>query len=264
MVISPQEICSDVNRIGAWLARDDFEDGLRRNFEAIVLFGNQVVETLAAACRMARQSPQARLVLSGGHGHSTPALFDNLRQSDYACLVGEGRIKTDMTEAAMYAAVATQSFGIAESRVLLEPDSRNGGENARFSLRALKFAGMAAGKVVLIQDPTMQRRTAVTWDRERLREGLPGVRGISHAVFVPRVEPGPGGLPQLVEEQRRGTWSIERYLGLVMGEMERLRDDENGYGPRGRNFLVHVEIPDQVWECYLRLRKTPVGRLSIR
>ena len=264
MASSAEEICRDVNQVAAWLARDDFGDGSPRNFEAIVVFGNQVLETLVAGCRLAQQSLGTQLVLSGGRGHSTPALFENLRQSDYAGLVRDGRIKAEMTEAAMYAAVAAQSFGIAESRLLLEPDSRNGGENARFSLRTLRIAGIAAGCVVLIQDPTMQRRTAVTWDRERLREGLPGLRGISHAVFVPQVEPGPAGLPQLVEEQRRGTWTIERYLGLVMGEMERLRDDENGYGPRGRNFLVHVEIPDQVWQCYLRVRESPLGRLRIR
>ncbi len=48
-----------------------------------------------------------------------------------------------------------------------------------------------------------------------------------------------------------GLWPVERYLSLVLGEFPRLRDDINGYGPAGRDFIAHVAIPadvDAAWQ----------------
>lgn len=41
-------------------------------------------------------------------------------------------------------------------------------------------------------------------------------------------------------------WTIRRYLTMLMGEIPRLTNDENGYGPRAHGFLTHVDIPDEV------------------
>jgi uncharacterized SAM-binding protein YcdF (DUF218 family) len=264
MGTSAEEHCGDLNRITAWLAEDDCRGGEAPQFEAIVLLGNQVVETLAAACRMALQVPRARLVLSGGIGGATDHLCQNLRDSEYSGMFGDGRLAASMTEAAMYAAIARDRFAIPDDRLLLEANSSNTGENVRFTLRLLRNAGVASGSVLLIQDPLLLRRAAATWDREREREGLAELDRIRSAVFVPRVEPGPQGMPQLVAGQRQGTWSMERYLGLAMGEMERLHDDENGYGPRGRDYFDHFDVPGEVWGSYLQLRESWLGRLGIR
>lgn len=43
-----------------------------------------------------------------------------------------------------------------------------------------------------------------------------------------------------------GLWTVDRYLALVVGEIPRLRNDETGYGPRGRDFIVHVDFPPEV------------------
>ena len=48
-------------------------------------------------------------------------------------------------------------------------------------------------------------------------------------------------------------WSKDRFIDLIMGEIPRLKDDENGYGQRGRNFISHVDIPLNVLESYERL-----------
>jgi hypothetical protein len=50
-------------------------------------------------------------------------------------------------------------------------------------------------------------------------------------------------------------WDTRRFFDLLMGEIPRLRDDENGYGPRGRNFIVHVDIPEEVEIAWARLQK---------
>lgn len=41
-------------------------------------------------------------------------------------------------------------------------------------------------------------------------------------------------------------WPIERYFDLLMGEIPRLTDDAEGYGPRGREYIAHVSIPEAV------------------
>jgi hypothetical protein len=39
----------------------------------------------------------------------------------------------------------------------------------------------------------------------------------------------------------------------VMGEVPRLRDDADGYGPRGAGFQAHVDVPAEVEAAYAGL-----------
>ena len=48
------------------------------------------------------------------------------------------------------------------------------------------------------------------------------------------------------EKAPEGMWPISMYTELLGGEVRRLTDDERGYGPRGQDFVVHVDIPDDV------------------
>lgn len=50
-------------------------------------------------------------------------------------------------------------------------------------------------------------------------------------------------------------WQMDRFLDLVTGEIPRLRDDADGYGPQGKAFIPHVDIPPEVEEAYARVRK---------
>lgn len=49
-------------------------------------------------------------------------------------------------------------------------------------------------------------------------------------------------------------WEKQRFLDLIIGEIPRLRDDEEGYGPRGKGFIVHVDVPENVEEAWKRLK----------
>ena len=40
----------------------------------------------------------------------------------------------------------------------------------------------------------------------------------------------------------------------MLGELPRLRDDVNGYGPAGRDFIAHVTIPDEIEAAWQVLR----------
>lgn len=52
-----------------------------------------------------------------------------------------------------------------------------------------------------------------------------------------------------------GMWDVDRYVNLLMGEITRLTDDANGYGPLGKNFIAHVDIPEEVQHAFEELRK---------
>jgi len=268
MAQETEQLCRDINRIGAYLALDDFggsgpEPEVLNGLDVIALLGNQVIATLVAACALMRRSPGATLLLSGGAGHSTPLLYDNLRLSSYGGLVCSGLVRETMAEAEMYAAVAQAAFHIPPGSILIESRSRNSAENARFSMKILKDANRRQRTILVLQDPTMQRRSMITWAREAEIAGS-DARVLSHAVFVPAVEPGPDGMPRFPAGQDQGTWTMERFLALILGEVRRLRDDEDGYGPRGRNFLPHVEIPAPVIESYERVSTRRLNAVALR
>lgn len=43
-----------------------------------------------------------------------------------------------------------------------------------------------------------------------------------------------------------GMWKIDRYIELLLGEIPRLSDNAEGYGPKGKNYIAHVDIPNEV------------------
>ncbi|MEA1883952.1 MAG: hypothetical protein U9N62_05455 [Thermotogota bacterium] len=68
--------------------------------------------------------------------------------------------------------------------------------------------------------------------------------------------------PQLVLENNHiklnmsdPPWSLDRFLSLVLGEIPRLRDDANGYGPKGKGFIAHVEIPVEIEAAFEKITK---------
>ena len=42
-------------------------------------------------------------------------------------------------------------------------------------------------------------------------------------------------------------------MGYEAVEIQRLTDDENGYGPKGADFIAHVDIPEGVQAAYRQL-----------
>jgi len=52
-----------------------------------------------------------------------------------------------------------------------------------------------------------------------------------------------------------GMWDMERYITLLMGEIPRLSDDVNGYGPMGKDFISHVDVPNEVKSTFYELKQ---------
>jgi uncharacterized SAM-binding protein YcdF (DUF218 family) len=186
--------------------------------DVLLLFGGSLPDAWDAAAAAVRSGRVGTLVLVGGVGHTT----DVLRAA-----VGDD---SDAPEAELMAAHLRREHGIED--VLLERESRNCGENVVLARDTVLAAGLEPRTVALVQDPTMQRRMDAVF-----RLVWP------EAVAVNR--PGP--------REGRFAWPRERWVSLVMGEVPRLRDDADGYGPRGRGFQAPVDVPPEVEAAYAAL-----------
>ena len=71
----------------------------------------------------------------------------------------------DRAEAHILADIAHQFWAIPREHIVVEDRSTNCGENARFTRQMLEERGIAHRTGVVIQDPTMQRRTMATFAR---------------------------------------------------------------------------------------------------
>jgi uncharacterized SAM-binding protein YcdF (DUF218 family) len=203
-----------LDTIASWLALEDPEPD---QVDLMLLFGGSLPSGWDQAADAVRAGRVGTLMLVGGQGHTTDVLR-SLLDAD-----------TGTTEAELMAAHLRDRHGI--ERVLLEPTSTNCGNNVSRARDVAFRHGLRPRTVALVQDPTMQRRMDAVF-RLVWPEALPVNR------------PAPDG---------RDTWPGDRWISLVTGEVPRLRDDHHGYGPRGRGFIAHVDVPDEVEIAYAAL-----------
>ncbi|KAF5710169.1 DUF218 domain-containing protein [Fusarium mundagurra] len=156
--------------------------------------------------------------------------------------------------------------------VLIEDASTNGALNAVYTRKVLDQHGYTSPcSMVIAQDPTMCRRTVAAFEQvySDKMDDTPGLAG--WPTFVPRVavedtraQNQAGDLTSYLRydiaefdrNQNDDLWSMERLMSLLVGEIPRMRDNENGYGPRGKGSIVHVDIPKDVEDAWIELGDT--------
>ncbi len=92
---------------------------------------------------------------------------------------------------------------------------------------------------------------AVCFQRYIEEKYVPDMQIIPYAAYRARVKQEDGKLHYI--EEIPGMWDMKRYASLLLGEIQRLTDDENGYGPKGADFIAHVDIPEGVQAAYRQL-----------
>lgn len=240
----PDSTLTAANLLGGWLAQNDFASRPQPDdVELVVLAGNAVIPVIDAACQLAAEGEKT-LLISGGIGHSTTFLYAAIAQHPrYNTLRTTG-----LSEAAILAEIAHQFWKIPRENILVEDASTNCGENARFTRRMLDAQGITVNKGIVVQDPTMQRRTMATF--EHVWQGAENrLHWRSYPGCQPELFNGENGVAFKGDDT--GLWPVERYLSLIIGELPRIRDDAQGYGPCGKNFIAHVDIPlavEQAWQ----------------
>lgn len=252
------EFYTAINTISRFLALRNLEkltqDHLQKMYgldkvAVLVVFGNDLPYVPAVACQAYQAGLCDYLLMCGGVGHSTEILKKKLSGNPlYAnCNLqgGEGEI---------FAEIARKIHRIPADRILVENRSANCSENGQFALQVLRERGIGYPTMVLLQDPLLQYRSYISMKQYLPEETLL----ISYAPFIPEMNRKlefDSGIEDL--------WSKERFYELLMGEIWRLRDDEKGYGPQGKNYFEHVDIPHQVetsYELLLEPLKKYLGR----
>ena len=254
-----QEI-DDLNGIIRFLARRDLEDltaealfrrrGIRQA-DQLILMGGITTPDFADTAALAYQRGLAKgLMVVGGMGHSTQNLRNNIASHPrYGVVKTEGRPEADMLRE-----ILANFHGIDRDAIIVENKSTNCGNNATFALQVVRSIGLVPRSAIILQDPIMQRRTCEAFLHEwRSEKALFDC----FAPVVPLVADRDGKIVFLDPTHER-YYNMNGFLDLVMGEIPRLRDDENGYGPKGHGFLGHVDIPDPVSAAFGRL----VGQYS--
>jgi hypothetical protein len=205
------ELLGHLDTIATWLALEDPWPG---QVDLMLLFGGSLPATWQIAAEAVKSGQVGTLMLVGGRGHTTDALLATMgRDADSA-----------ESEAELIADWLRDVHGIQD--VILETRSTNCGNNVTFAEQVAARHGLRPRTVALVQDPTMQRRMDARFRR---------TWSLGGAVAVNR--PGPDS---------RSAWPWRRWVALVLGEVPRLRDNAHGYGPRGRDFIAHVDVPDEV------------------
>ncbi|BDH46028.1 hypothetical protein TUM12370_20720 [Salmonella enterica subsp. enterica serovar Choleraesuis] len=244
------EIVAAANELGGWLAQNDYPQGVAEDFELVVLAGNAVIPTIDAALRLASERGLPLLV-SGGIGHSTGWLYRAVAaDARYQGIECEGR-----SEADIIGDIARRHWQIDSARLIIENQSTNCGENAAFTRRTLEGLNWLPARALLVQDPTMQRRSIATFQRA-WRGQADAPLWLSYPGVTPYLENSVHGVQFAGNHQ--GMWPVVRYLALITGELPRLRNDAQGYGPAGRDFMERVDIPPLVEQAWRELMAADV------
>jgi len=234
-------IANCINILGRFLGQRDLPALTRENLrkylgmdrvDVMALFGGSILPGGDVLAEAMKENIAREYIIVGGEGHTTQALRDRVH-----ALYPE--IETNgMPEAEVFAAYLHRKYALKAD--FLERESTNCGNNITNLLALLRENGLPHKSVILTQDATMQRRM----DAGLRKHADPDTRIINFAAYSAEVTVRGGRLAFAGEIP--GMWDMERYISLLLGEIPRLRDDENGYGPSGKGFIAHVEIPDEV------------------
>lgn len=233
-------IAQCINTLGAFCGPRDIpsltprELKIKYGFEQadlMVLFGGSILcggDVLAEAMqnRVAK-----KYIIVGGAGHTTETLRKEVHRL-FPELTTAG-----LPEAEIFARYLKFKYNLEPD--YLECNSTNCGNNITYLLDLLREHHLALNSVILSQDATMQLRMAAG-----LRKYQPEVTIVNYAAYCANVVVREDKLTY--SQVPLGMWEMERYIALLSGEIPRLSDTPEGYGPKGKNYIAPVDIPLEV------------------
>lgn len=245
-----EKVAEYINILGKFCGRRDItaltKDELIKKYnieqaDVMVLFGGSILcggDVLADAMN---HNIAKKYVIVGGAGHTTETLRIKMHQEF-------SEIETaKLPEAKVFAAYLKYKYNVEPD--FMECKSTNCGNNITYLLDLLKENGIAFNTIILAQDATMQLRMDAGLRKYVLTEAII----INYAVYLSNVIVKGGELAY--ERDIWGMWDINRYMTLLMGEIPRLFDDADGYGPNGKDFIAHVNIPLEVRKAFEELQQ---------
>ncbi|ETN36850.1 uncharacterized protein HMPREF1541_07837 [Cyphellophora europaea CBS 101466] len=260
-----------INQISEFLACAQSNSLLQHPpVDVIVLCGNSILPIAEHVFTALEANPDlARyLVICGGVGHSTDYLYRAV--AAHPMYRSISNTTADLPEAQVLHAILDKFYASASItqtglKVLVEDKSTNCGANAIEARKTLDAAGVTDPKsMVIVQDPTMSIRTLAAFQKVYSDHATPP-HFQTCPTFVPKVKFGEDGELDFDVPGLKSTslWPMPRFLDLVMGELPRLRDNEHGYGPNGKGFIAHVDIPTHVEDTFKQLESALANRREV-
>ncbi len=206
----------------------------------MVLFGGSILEGGDVMAEAIKNKIAKTYIIVGGAGHTTETLRQ-IVQSEYPSIM-----TANLTEAEIFQKYLREIYGCEAD--YLETRSTNCGNNITYLLDLLEKKRVPCKSIILCQDATMQNRMDAGFRKYRPQ----GIYVINYAAYAATVRYAEDGLS--VQEKIHGMWEIDRYINLLMGEIPRLRDDRDGYGPAGKQYIAHVDIPESVENAFSELK----------
>ena len=208
--------------------------------DVMVLFGGSILEGGDIFAEAIKNNIAKKYIIVGGAGHTTEALRQ-LVHDEYP------EIETvNLSEAEIFQKYLRYVYGCEAD--YLETKSTNCGNNITYFLELLKAQNISFKNVILCQDASMQRRMDAGL-RKYISEDVTIINYASYSAEVFY-----DGKELAYKDDIHGMWAIERYVNLLMGEIPRLTDDVCGYGPNGKKFISHVDIPIEVRLAFEELK----------
>jgi len=204
--------------------------------DVFVLFGGSILYGVDILAQAIQNKIAKKYVIVGGFGHTTATLQQTVIEQ-YPDIPA-----TKMQEAEIFSILLQKRFHLSPD--LLETQSTNCGNNITYLLALLQENQIDCHSIILAQDATMQKRMSACLEKYVSKE----IQIINYATYKVDLINDNGQLT--FDQKPLGMWEPKRYLQLLMGEIPRLTDNVNGYGPHGKNFIAHVEIPDSITTSY--------------
>jgi hypothetical protein len=264
------DISEHVNLLATFLAHAEVPlESLqtREPVDCIVICASSVLSQASQLFQALETRPSLTktLVLVGGIGHSTSHIYDAVaRHPRYNGI--HARISR-LPEAQVLQEILNCFFSLPAveaggPRVLVEDQSTNCGANAVKTREVLDEAGLTDIRTcIIVQDPTMSLRTKASF--EKAFEDLTLLQRphfLACPIMVPEVHAVNGQLEYVLDPaddlRAEDLWEMNRLCELLVGEVTRLKDDENGYGPKGKGFIGHVDVPVEVEAAADRVKDT--------
>ena len=240
-------LAKSINILSRFLGRRDIPEltpsALQSKFgfsqaDAMILFGGSILKGGDVLADAMKNNVAKTYLIVGGVGHTTPALRKTAKSAIPSLDT------SSLTEAEIFQAYLKEKYSLSAD--YLETASTHCGNNITNLLALFEQKNLSPKSLILTQDATMQLRMHAT-----LKKYRPDIQAINFASYEATVIEKNNALSY--SEDIPGMWPLDHYVKLLLGEIQRLTDDEHGYGPSGKDFLARTPIPKDVQQAYQTL-----------
>jgi uncharacterized SAM-binding protein YcdF (DUF218 family) len=245
------KIAENINVLGDFIGKRDIDNltsqALEEKYQVsqadmLILFGGSIPHGCDVVGRAISNNIAKNFMIVGGEGHTTESLRKAVHNA-FPQIITTGKMEADIMSEYI-------RLKYRIDKILIERNSTNCGNNITYALDVMRQNKLCPENIIVVQDSTMQCRMDAGFCKY-LQDSK--VKLINFASYKVRVEVKNEKLV-IQPSDIWGMWDIERYISLLMGEIPRLLDNADGYGPNGKNYIAHVDVPVDVLKAFEELK----------